>query len=348
MISLNSILRQGIRIVIPSKLRRELKRATVVHQFWKDVRYDARRFLKWSAFANRQLSQANLQALIVIDYHRVEKGLSLKTPRPGFGKDAVAALTANLRKYKARFGMDEIARTGIDTLHEYVEFSEAHGLNNEKLKRELQELCDPSPSPAPCCRKGGAMEVSREEIQKASGIDIGAFYSSRHSVRQFSDAPVEIALIQRAVALAQKTPSVCNRQTSRVHVFSTPEQISRILAMQNGNRGFGDQVKHLLVISSDVRYFAFAGERNQCWVDAGMFAMSLVYALHAMGLGSCCLNWTVGQETDLSMKRMTGISDAESIAMLIVVGALPEKLKVARSARLPLERVLSLHPNQRD
>ena len=68
--------------------------------------------------------------------------------------------------------------------------------------------------------------------------------------------------------------------------------------------------------------------------------MSLVYALHSLGLGSCCLNWCVEKETDQKLRRITGIAESEAVIMMIGVGHLPEKLVVARSMRKSLETIL--------
>jgi nitroreductase len=142
--------------------------------------------------------------------------------------------------------------------------------------------------------------------------------------------------------MAQKTPSVCNRQSSKVYVFSKAEDKQKVLSYQNGNRGFGDQASKVLIVTSNLEHFVSAGERNQCWVDGGMFSMSLVYALHSLGLGTCCLNWSVERQADQELRQVAGISDAEAVMMMIAVGHLPETLKVAQSPRKPLRDVLVL------
>ena len=48
----------------------------------------------------------------------------------------------------------------------------------------------------------------------------------------------------------------------------------------------------LLIIAMDLKAFVPAHERYQHWIDGGMFSMSIIYALHSLGLSSCCLNWS--------------------------------------------------------
>jgi nitroreductase len=83
------------------------------------------------------------------------------------------------------------------------------------------------------------------------------------------------------------------------------------------------------------------GERNQPWIETGMFAMSLIYALHAMGLGTCCLNWSVEPEKDEALKRDLDLPESFAIGMMIAVGALPDEILVAESRRVSLDQILT-------
>jgi nitroreductase len=159
-------------------------------------------------------------------------------------------------------------------------------------------------------------------------------------VRQFSDTPVDDDLIENAVSMAIKTPSVCNRQTWKVYACSDQDQKNRLLKHQNGNRGFGPMAGQILIVTSDLNLFVGAAERNQSFIDGGLFSMSLIYALHSLGLGTCCLNWSVTMERDKALRHEAGIDDSESIIMLIAVGHLPDTLSVACSPRRKTEEVL--------
>jgi nitroreductase len=55
----------------------------------------------------------------------------------------------------------------------------------------------------------------------------------------------------------------------------------------------------------------------------------LVYALHSLGLGTCCLNLSVEYKRDQALKQSADIPDTELIMIMIAVGNLPERLKVA-------------------
>ena len=67
--------------------------------------------------------------------------------------------------------------------------------------------------------------------------------------------------------------------------------------------------------------------------------MSLVYALHASSLATCCLNWDVLPQNDIKLKNILNIKK-ETIVMLIAVGNYKDEYKVALSKKSPLEDVV--------
>ncbi|MBE9209870.1 nitroreductase family protein [Nostoc sp. LEGE 06077] len=277
-----------------------------------------------------------------MDYHRLEKGLALKEPRIGFGSEIIKRLISNLWIYHKKYGLDETGQIAINVLCSYHNFSIKNGLNNAQLHQEILALKEVN-NEKNCTNQGGVLEVTKQQINEATYINFQAFVNSRYSIRHFAPIDVEMYLIEQAVEMAQKTPSVCNRQSSKLHVFSSEEDKKAVLICQNGNRGFGDQASKVLIVTSDLQYFISTGERNQGWIDGGMFAMSLIYALHSLGLGTCCLNWSVEFQIDEKLRNISGIKDSELIIMMIAVGHLPTKLKVAQSPRKKLHDVMIVH-----
>ncbi|GAA4741716.1 hypothetical protein GCM10023328_23660 [Modestobacter marinus] len=119
-----------------------------------------------------------------------------------------------------------------------------------------------------------------------------------------------------------------------------PARIARLAGLQNGNAGFRDQIPCLLVVTVDAKLFAGAGERNQRWVDGGLYAMSLVWALHAQGVASCMLNWSVGHAQSRRLRGAAGIPDHLDVVTLVAAGHPRDGLRVARSPRRPVDEVL--------
>nr|WP_282569321.1 nitroreductase family protein [Aliiroseovarius sp. S1339] len=184
---------------------------------------------------------------------------------------------------------------------------------------------------------GGTIQKTRAEIQEAVAKGGEDFYFSRHSIRNFSGDDVPMEDMRKAIRMARKTPSVCNRQGPRVYCF---QNAIDALQWQPGNKGFGHLASRGLVVTSDLRAFTGTGERNQCWVDGGMFAMSILYALHSLGYGACPLAWAPEAAVDKKMRRALDIPDHQGVIMMIAVGVLPEKLNVAVADRYDLEDVL--------
>jgi nitroreductase len=305
---------------------------------WKAGRHDAYWYSRFSGLRGSD-RKGVLQARIIKAYHRVEKGLALSAPRPGFGADAIASLIQDLGAYRQRFGDDHIVRRGLQTLAEYQVFNLGMGTMVPEVARLLSSCAYSAGQPGEA--EGGTMEVTRAGIHAAARIDLNTFFQSRYSIRQFSAEAVAETLIEQAIRMAQKTPSVCNREAGRVFLVADKQRAAELLAHQNGNRGFGEQADKLLVITASLDCFLTVGERYQCWIDGGLFAMSLIYALHSLGLGSCCLNWSVEPQTDSAFKRAAGIPEDQAIIMLLAVGHLPERFRVAISARRPLEDILT-------
>lgn len=332
------------KIIIPESLRNLIRYLLSYPGLWFRLRlnyaYDRKRYWKYSTADSSLDRRVNLEAWIMGDYHKIEKALALRSPRPGFGKAVVGRLANNLEAYINLYGKDDVCTTANNVLSEYLEFNERNGLYDNLLRERVEKLNITSISQSCDLNQGGTLLVGKKEILKNSLMDLSKFFDSRYSIRQFDSKPVSRELIERAVLLARKTPSVCNRQSWKVYAFSEPELRNKVIACQKGNRGFGDQIQTILIVTSNLETFYSIGERNQCWIDGGMFSMSLVYSLHSLGLGSICLNWSVEKKADYDLHKVASIPDSEVIIMLIGVGYLPESLTVAESHRKPVEEIL--------
>lgn len=306
---------------------------------WRAFAHDRRLFARESGTFDVRRRRASLEAALIKAYHRVEKGLALAQPRPGFGRDAIDTLLDDGAYFVRHHGKTLTITRLLNVLDEYRVFNERHGVDLGWLMPRLQTLRALA-SGAPASDEGGTRSVTREQIHAAARIDFASFVEHRFSIRQFSEEPVSDAQIEQAVQLAKRCPSVCNRESGHVFVASDRDTMARVLALQNGNRGFGEQAARVLVITSRLDTFLTVGERYQCWIDGGLFAMTLVYALHAQGLGTCCLNWSVEPDADRALKRVAGIPDGHAVIMMLAVGHLPETLRVAQSPRRPLSDVM--------
>jgi nitroreductase len=114
-----------------------------------------------------------------------------------------------------------------------------------------------------------------------------------------------------------------------------------MLRFQSGNTGFTDSIPTLAVITTDTRYFSGIGERNQAWIEGGLFAMSFVWALHALGYDTCMLNMSVPNKTAAALRAEASIDDAEQVIMMIAIGRGRPGHRRARSPRKSVSEVTS-------
>lgn len=328
-----------LRRVAKSRLgfiRKLRLRASQSAQARANYAYDRGRFGKAATKFAPVLDQEMLGALIVMDCHRIEKGMALPSPKPGFGKDVITRLLSRVPQYENQYGPSMPTIIARQALLEYADFNRR--IDHEvpvELKAFNQPITE-SWADVPA----GTIEMSREMLLPPAGTDFERFARNRYSIRNYTGEPVSPELIERAVSIAQKTPSVCNRQSGRVHAIFDRNSIDAALSWQNGNRGFGSTVGALLIVTADMRIFNDIGERNQAWIDGGLFAMSLCYALHGLELGSCMLNWSQPKDPDSLMRKALGIPDYEAVIMMLATGHIPPKLRVAVSPRRPLHSVL--------
>lgn len=329
--------RRGVRNIFSSC-------QNIVHYFSNWI-YDGIRYIEHSGIIQWKSDCNSLLAWIRADIHKIEKGLALTHPKVGFGKSILMRLGKNLSEIsRLDFPLGEVDRKwAIQTLREYIHWHGFHSVDSPDAKN-LVELLEIGGFVADRPGDSGLVQMTGESRQAASEFNFHEFAWSRYSVRQFEfSRPVSRDLLMRAVDCARKSPSVCNRQTVRLHLFDEPGPVQAILGIQRGNLGFGDQVPALAVVTSDLSQFFSPDERHQMWVDGGLFAMTFIYGLHSLGLASCSLNWCQDVNRDKQFRRLGYIPSQESVIMLIAIGHYPDSLKVASSSRLPVEYIARFH-----
>lgn len=308
----------------------------------RDYSYDAFRFIAHSGWKNKKPNKSKDAAALRKNYHVIEKGLSLPAPRPGFGRDLIMQVIAQLDAYKCAYGYDDVSICAIKTLVDYKEFNVSKSKSDDHLNHKIDSLWR-EVEQSDCESAGGRLELSREWIVSNSREGFEELLRTRYSIRNFTSETVSNKSLRAAVRMAQESPSVCNRQSVRVYSYSDKEKISEILKLQNGNRGFTEVIGSLLIVTSQLDHFFESGERNQCWIDGGLFAMTLLLALHAHGLGACALNWSVRHDIDKRLREVASIAEEDAVIFLIAVGHIPDVLNVPVSARRPLDEVFIQH-----
>ena len=319
---------------IPSSLEQKLR---VCLSFWRskaDFFYDASRFATYSI--NRQIPsdcEVQLRTKITTLYHVIEKGLTMPNMRLEFGKDRIQLLISALLEwekqgYPTHCSQYQAALTALD------EYSRIHidaGMPNNLVfnflavrQPQLGHLHEGSPSADVGCSQGFEYLVHK-----------------RKSVREFEDVAIDLDELRNSIAIAQNSPSTCNRQSSRVYVLTDKNQIDNVLNLQGGSRGFSHTVKTLLLIGYDIRAYQGSGDRYTGYIDASLFGMTLMYSLTEKKLATIPLNWSKNSVDDRKLRQLVDIDDAHNIAFFIAVGKKKKSAKIANSARLPLDMVIN-------
>jgi nitroreductase len=305
--------------------------------------FDFRRYLRHASILEYQQSPDKLRARIMIWTHSIEKGLALPEPRPGFGKETVKNLLCGLQSYLSEFKVDSVIHQSVGVLNTYLNWNAKQGVVIQELREKLAEL-ETSLNLAPMGNGyRGVATFRRDEYEKACNSSFASLAASRCSLRNFTDEPVTAETIRRAIGIAIRTPSVCNRQPWFVHCFQGAEKCRQILQYQKGNSGFGHRVQTVLLITCKLGYFTGIGERNQLYIEGGLFGMSMVYALQYLGLGCCTLNLSFTREQDRKLRAGAGIPDEETFIFMIAVGHVPETCNIAESGRRPLKEFVRFH-----
>ena len=316
--------------ILPDKIYLSIKYFFIYFRLFSNYYYDMKRYLKYTTTHAAPQTFQQLEARIQAHAHVIEKGLALRNPRLGFGKEIISALLELLFCYKDKdYSIENQSYySAVNALNDYVTFHENNYYDVAYLRDKLFSLNIITKNEIT-----SYLIFSRDDILRYSKSEFDIFSSYRFSIRDFSEIHVDNKFIKEAIKIAQKSPSVCNRQSSRVYIVGDKKIISKMLNIQNGSRGFGHLAAKFLIVTSEQMAFDGVQERNQGFIDGGIFSMSLIYALHYMGLGTCALNWAVEKERDKEFRKVIPIKESENIILLIAVGHLPERFKVTHSLR---------------
>ena len=297
------------------------KRWTVSkYNLWKAYQSDYEEYKRWQYHNPDVKTQNALEAKILRQTHIIEKGMSLSRPREKFGVQKALELMGFIDEfaecgYKIEDSIPVLNAFGV--LKAYLTYHEEHGFRPENVLKKYEKYSKYFLQK----EKYGIVEVSKSELNKGIQGSFPEFFMSRHSVRQFSERIIDISDIEKAVKLAMKAPSACNRQSCKVYFYKDKYVNKELGELIAGNTGFDDEVQNYIVVTSDMSAFYDPFERNQVYVDGGIFTMALVEALHYYGIASCILQNGEYKERNLKFKEICkNIPENEKIVLFIAIG----------------------------
>lgn len=249
--------------------------------------------------------------------HRLEKGLLNNNPKPLWGWDKANRIASLLpEESKSSFA----AITGQSVLRAYVEnkrclLDEGEIKLAEKLASRLDLNMD--------YWQGGILSIKKDEVlMRPEEVKVcEKLFNSRHSVREFTKEKVKQGDLEAAIQLALRSPSACNRQSTRIYVD------------QNDGR-------QSLYLTGDVRAFS-TGEFSDWIVSTSIFAGYLSLALHLYGIGACFYRKPLYGNSMKETIDRCHIPNNEMIIIELQFGYYKDTFKVAYSNRMEAKDVTS-------
>ena len=322
-------------------LSRLLQLVRIRLSLWKDIFYFHKLTIKYNASIHTDNDIEKMQYTLLRENHTIEKGLSLKNPRKGFGQQKVLKLLKRLNKYFDVYGKTdkEFLIYPLGTIKHYIHYTKSTGVEIPIIEREDKILMEKSGF-VDVKEQGGIIQVSKDEILKKCNSSFESLLNSRHSIRYFSKETVTKDIIEKALNLAQRTPSACNRQGWHTHVFQGEESV-RLIKWQGGSHGFEDEIRTSILVTANLKAFLYY-EIHQAYIDGGLYAMNLINALHSLGLG------TIPLSCGFTHDKLKGLADFdipknEVPIVIIGVGNLLENFNVAISKRKNINLTNKFH-----
>lgn len=326
-------MKQYLKRLVPQQLFQWLKRKKYQKVLNIENNYQNSKWLHFSSIF-RDDKQTSLATLTIVS-HVLEKGITMPNRRLGFGQERVRDIISRCNHIIQDYGSDaiELQATLADLKQYYDIHKEAKYDLPGDISKGIENLL-----PYLNIHDENCYMITRQEYFKPTA-DFAEFAHSRHSVRWFSDTPVDDDILMAALRLAQTAPSACNRQATRVKVISSPEGKKLCCELQNGNRGFGDKADKWLLITSELGAWSHSYPYDP-YVDGGIYAMNLLYSLHYYGIVACTLNAHLSTEQRERLQQFCGYPESEVPVVFIVIGNPAEEFMVPQSRRLKAEDIV--------
>lgn len=290
---------------------------------------------------NEDYKERRMASLIIKSCHSIEKGLSLKEPRPGFGEQKIENILSLIEGYqRCGYDMNHLSiKMAFGVLKEYMTYQQSvcqinSGLES-KIDKLLQKNCFNTNE-----KTGGTRHINKIEVTQINKDEFERVVFTRHSLRNYSDEEVCVEALKEAVRFALQAPSACNRQPSRVYIIDKSQR-DTIIQYLRGVGGFENSADKYLIVTSDISAYSLE-ETNQWIVSTGIFVGYLSLALHACGIGACIVQRQLqATKENKRFAEYFNIPEEEQIICVVCVGKYPEEFNVPVSIRYKVEDIIN-------
>lgn len=297
-------------------------------------------------FRNREFSALYIESRMLVVAHSLEKGLSMREIKNGFGVKKANNLYYYIKKYM-KYNPESCAFCLIESLgilKAYQTYQKNISFDlgdlNDSIDILFQNLSEKQKEKLADYRYG--IENLRQGFfLKGKSNFYEIFIKSRRSARNYSDEPISEITIKKVIELANLSPTACNRQPTKVYV-ALGEENARKVGELLGNKAFTQYAKNFAIITCDRAYFA-GDEHYQWYINGGIYLMSFVNSLHSYGIGSCIMQWFAFDKNEKKLKRLLGIKKSEAIIASVSLGYYPEELTCICAQRKSADETLYLY-----
>lgn len=306
------------------------------HEYWNFSKHVAR--CQMSKYSERLLTD------ILMTTHAIEKGFSLHDKRKGFGVKKIASLMSNLEKYIKKYGYSEKLNVSVALVHAYLEYQNKVVFQSavlDDVNERFRKLVALNQLGTYIYVEAGFLVRTKDDMLKLKHVDFKELATGRFSFRHFSSEEIPNSIVKEALDIAKKSPSACNRQAYRVHVFSG-ELKNRILRLQGGANSFYKEANKAVLITGNLNRY-YTTEMHLPYVDGALFAMSFIYALTSLGVASIPL--TMGRKLNVlkDVQNQLDIPANEVPVVLIAIGNYPDEAEVSLSHRNSVDSFATFH-----
>ena len=269
--------------------------------------------------------------------HRLEKGLSYAELKSVFAEDYINQTVQYLIEGEKSnsFDLGSIG-WGKAVLNEYFskvshtnkvtkafKLFETATLNNGFPKNEIPYLESARPK----------TEITYEQLMQMA--------VRRRSVRHFEGKIVNEEIIKKAYEIAKMSPSACNRQSFQYYFYNEPTVVKKLSQIPGGVAGY--EIPAVIVLVGNYNGYFDERDINAPIIDASLSAMSFLFALETLGLGSVCINWPNLPDREKKIRKVLNLEKYEFVIMMIGVGYPDSNGKIPFSQKRSSDEVVKVN-----
>ena len=326
------------------KLKEKLKQNKYLRKKVKNYKIKREMNLDYKQFKNNYQENCNtkehLEYSIMLLVHSLEKGMCHENMRP-FGFEKISSLIKKMQEYEKydKEFQSTASKMGISIINNWLLLFDKQNWEKTTTYNDAKEYINKIKNIEVKLVDVGFKELNNPTSNKYNNFDYLDAVKTRHSVRNFNKKKLERKDIEYCIKSAILSPSACNRQMIKIYYIADERKKKELEKLIMGLSGFNKENVNLFVITFDISAFTFYGERNQGYLNAGLFSMNLVNAMHFRGIGSCFLQWGNTNREETKIKQLLSIPKNERIAIVIGAGYYTDKNLIAKSARKKIEEI---------